>query len=108
MPERVFPSPVIGPDGTLYVVCSDKYLYAFRDLRGDMNCDMQVNAQDIDGFILALLDPKAYEALYTDCNRLLADLNEDGSVDYLDIDPFIDCLVQQLPLGSGRWQERPG
>jgi outer membrane protein assembly factor BamB len=31
MPESVFPSPVLAPDGTLYVICSDKYLYAFHD-----------------------------------------------------------------------------
>ncbi|HUU96548.1 MAG TPA: PQQ-binding-like beta-propeller repeat protein [Phycisphaerae bacterium] len=31
MPERVFPSPLLAPDGTLYVICSDKYLYAFHD-----------------------------------------------------------------------------
>lgn len=31
MPERCAASPMLAPDGTLYVVCSDKRLYAFKD-----------------------------------------------------------------------------
>jgi outer membrane protein assembly factor BamB len=31
MPEWTAASPMLAPDGTLYVVCSDKYLYAFHD-----------------------------------------------------------------------------
>ena len=30
-PTQTFASPTLGPDGTLYILCSDKYLYAFRD-----------------------------------------------------------------------------
>lgn len=31
MPDTCASSPMLAPDGTLYVVCSDQYLYAFRD-----------------------------------------------------------------------------
>jgi outer membrane protein assembly factor BamB len=32
MGSAVAGSPVIAPDGTLYVGCSDGFLYAFRDI----------------------------------------------------------------------------
>ncbi len=31
MPDASNSSPMLAPDGTLYIVCSDQYLYAFRD-----------------------------------------------------------------------------
>ena len=31
MPHQVAATPMLAPDGTLYVLCSDRYLYAFKD-----------------------------------------------------------------------------
>jgi hypothetical protein len=59
---------------------------------GDMNCDGYVNAFDIDPFVLALVDPLAYEATYPNCNILAGDTNLDGHVDAFDIDGFVFYL----------------
>ena len=56
---------------------------------GDMNCDGYVNSYDIDGFICAVSPACDYEALYPDCDRMLADCNGDGDVNAYDIDGFI-------------------
>lgn len=59
---------------------------------GDMNCDAVLNAMDIEPLILALTDPTGYARAYPDCDRDLADLNFDGSVDAFDIEAFIRGL----------------
>ena len=59
---------------------------------GDVNCDRRTDFFDIDPFILALLDPPAYDAQYSFCRLDLADMNADGSVTFLDIDGFIAAL----------------
>ncbi|MFH1747360.1 MAG: endonuclease/exonuclease/phosphatase family protein [Planctomycetota bacterium] len=56
---------------------------------GDMNCDGQINAYDIDPFICALSPGCDYEGTYPDCDRLLADTNNDGDINAYDIDGFI-------------------
>jgi len=60
---------------------------------GDLNCDGQVNAFDIDPFSLALTDPVAYRSQYRGCNIMLADVNGDGAANAFDIDPFVDLLT---------------
>jgi hypothetical protein len=60
---------------------------------GDLNCDHRTDAFDIEGFVLAILDPNAYELRYPSCDPALADINADGIVDALDIGPFVDLLV---------------
>ena len=62
-------------------------------LIGDMNCDGMVNFFDIDGFVLAVTDPSAYEATYPDCDIMLADCNGDGEVNFFDIDAFVELIV---------------
>lgn len=62
-------------------------------LPGDMNCDGVVNTVDIDAFVLALLDPAAYEVQFPNCSRFNADVNADGSVNSVDIDPFVELLL---------------
>ncbi|MFH1745915.1 MAG: Ig-like domain-containing protein [Planctomycetota bacterium] len=59
---------------------------------GDMNCDGDVNAYDIDGFICALSPQCDYEGIYPDCDRMLADCNSDGVVNAYDIDGFITLV----------------
>ncbi len=60
---------------------------------GDMNCDGAVNAGDIDGFVLALVDQSAYAAAYPDCAALLGDCTMDGSLNAADIDCFVQIIV---------------
>ncbi|MCH7871526.1 MAG: hypothetical protein IID33_07480 [Planctomycetes bacterium] len=59
---------------------------------GDMNCDLEVNAFDIEPFILAIFDPPAYEQQYPDCDINLGDINGDGAVDAFDIEGFLNLL----------------
>jgi hypothetical protein len=59
---------------------------------GDLNCDGVVDFEDIDAFILALIDPAAYQAMYPACSRVLADADGDGDVDFDDINPFVALL----------------
>ena len=37
-------------------------------------------------------DPDEYSNQYSDCDINLADINEDGSVNAFDIEPFIELL----------------
>ncbi len=60
---------------------------------GDLTCDGQINAFDIDPFVLALTDPAGYALAYPDCDAGLADINGDGSVNVFDIDPFVELLA---------------
>ncbi len=60
---------------------------------GDTNCDGSVDLQDVESFILALVDPAEYETKYPDCHLWLADMNDDGSVDLVDIEGFIACMI---------------
>jgi hypothetical protein len=59
---------------------------------GDLNCDLQVNAFDIEPFLLALFEPIEYPNQYPDCDILLADMNGDGAVNAFDIEPLLDLL----------------
>jgi hypothetical protein len=63
-----------------------------RMSRGDMNCDDSINTLDIEPFCKALVDPDGYAQQWPDCDPALADVNEDGRVDALDIEAFIDVL----------------
>jgi hypothetical protein len=63
-------------------------------LIGDADCDCALSFLDLDAFILALMDPIAYQATYTNCVGLdSVDMNGDASVNGLDIQPFVDAFV---------------
>lgn len=67
-------------------------------LRGDLNCDGAVTADDVSHFVQALLDPAAYDtdhdgAPYPACQRSRADVNEDALEDGGDIQAFADALL---------------
>ena len=64
---------------------------------GDMNCDGQVDFDDIDPFVLALGGEAGYLAVWPDCNWLNADTNGDDSVDFDDIDPFVGVIGTTCP-----------
>jgi len=68
-------------------------LSADMGLRGDLNCDCNVDGFDIQAFVLALTDAAAYYAAQPDCNRGLADVNSDGVIDGFDIAPFVQLLT---------------
>ncbi|MCG3128095.1 MAG: hypothetical protein CHACPFDD_02970 [Phycisphaerae bacterium] len=63
------------------------------NLPGDMNCDLVVDGFDVDGFVLALTDPAAYNSTYPDCDIQNGDTNGDGSVNGFDVDSFVDLLT---------------
>ncbi len=58
-----------------------------------MNCDGAVNLDDIEPFVLALVNRAAYDAAYPTCQWINADCNHDGLANFDDINPFVDCLV---------------
>jgi hypothetical protein len=62
---------------------------------GDMNGDGQIDAEDIRGFVLALMDPAAYLAAFPDGDRNMADVNGDGHVNSFDIDAFRQLIEGQ-------------
>jgi|GEM_PF-6629676 len=94
MPDKVAATPMLAPDGTLYVMCKDKYLYAFHDhMKGDLNCDFWVNFGDINPFVQVLTDPAGWQAAHPDCPLSNGDINGDGKVNFGDINPFVRLLV---------------
>jgi hypothetical protein len=60
--------------------------------RGDVNCDGEVDAFDVEPFIAALLDPASYALAYPDCDLMLADANGDRVLNAFDIEPFVALL----------------
>lgn len=66
-------------------------------LLGDLNCDDQINAQDIEPFVQAVLDPAGYEAAFPSCDINNGDLSNDGAVGELDVAPFVQCLLGNCP-----------
>jgi 6-phosphogluconolactonase (cycloisomerase 2 family) len=94
----------IGPDGSLNMNGPGIYLtggIAPRSLAtwvpqptlGDLNCDNVVNLDDIDPFVLALIDPDVYDDAYPDCDITWADTNGDTMIDGQDVAMFITFLV---------------
>ena len=59
---------------------------------GDLNCDGEINAFDIEPFLLALFEPDNYAKQYPDCDINNADTNDDGSIDAFDIESFLGLL----------------
>lgn len=60
---------------------------------GDLNCDGVADFFDLDPFVLAVLDPAAYQAQYPNCHLNNADVNGDHAVDFFDLDPFVCLLI---------------
>ncbi|TWT41191.1 hypothetical protein RAS1_38850 [Phycisphaerae bacterium RAS1] len=64
-----------------------------RHAVGDVTCDGTIDALDVSAFILALADPVLYSVSFPSCDAELADMNEDGCADILDINPFVDAIA---------------
>lgn len=62
-------------------------------ITGDMDCDGDVDFDDINPFVLALSGQAGYEAAYPDCEWEAADVDGDGTVDFDDINPFVALLA---------------
>ncbi len=73
---------------------------------GDMDCDGDVDFDDIDDFILGLNDPPSYEAIYGVPPELKGDTDGDGDVDFDDIDDFI-AILNAPPVHSGHMVPEP-
>ena len=74
----------------------DNFIAADEPILADMNCDGDVNALDIDPFVLVLTSSAPYTnyyAQYPNCDHLRGDCNDDGSLNSLDIDSFVNLLV---------------
>ncbi len=83
-----------GGDGIPRTCFDDFRLEAIPvGVRCDLNCDGNVNFDDIEGFVLALVSETAYAAAYPVCDRRLADADQDGDVSFDDIEPFVTCLI---------------
>lgn len=59
---------------------------------GDLNCDCTVDENDVGAFVLALIDPAAYQVAYPWCNRIRGDINGDAIVDGDDVQDFLELL----------------
>ena len=77
--------------GELFYATEHFYLQVLS-ARGDMDCDGDVDFDDINPFVIALSGQQAYEMLYPDCQWLNADCDADGDVDFDDINPFVTLL----------------
>jgi hypothetical protein len=89
MPHQVSASPMLAPDGTLYVLCRDKYLYAFRDPVGDLDFDGDIDLDDFAKFDECLTGPRLWgEAAKTRPGCELLDFDSDWDVDWTDFGQF--------------------
>jgi probable HAF family extracellular repeat protein len=64
---------------------------------GDSNCDEEIDFDDIDCFVAALISEDNWRACVGKVHCRFPnvnDVNRDGSVDLEDIDGFVDCLVR--------------
>lgn len=59
----------------------------------DPNCDGKVNGLDIQAFVLALLNPAAYNAQFPTCDICHSDMNADDLVSLSDIPLFVTALL---------------
>jgi hypothetical protein len=67
---------------------------------GDMNCDVQVDFDDIESLLLGLNDPLGYEATFGMAPAHKGDLDVDGDFDFDDVSLFV-VLLSTGPVGGG-------
>ena len=75
----------VGPTGVVAEIAAP--------LASDINCDCASTLDDADALAIALLDPDAFVKLYDPCDISAADVNNDMSIDGLDIQAFLDAFL---------------
>ncbi len=60
---------------------------------GDLDCSGDVDAGDVGPFVQAMLDPDGYDAAYPDCDKNLADMNQDLILNGDDIATFAAAVL---------------
>lgn len=66
-------------------------------MTGDMDCDGDVDFDDIDDFVLGLNSPQDYENQFGVPPEMKGDTDGDGDLDFDDIDEFVSILNSPLP-----------
>jgi hypothetical protein len=74
---------------------------------GDLDCDLDVDFDDINDFVLGLTDPLAYEALFGMLASIKGDTDGDGDLDFDDILGFVDILSGGAASGGGQGVPEP-
>ncbi|TWT45400.1 hypothetical protein RAS1_18230 [Phycisphaerae bacterium RAS1] len=92
MPRRL-DAPSVPDTGSGGAPVVDIGAYEYAQVLGDMNCDGAANVLDINAFVLAIIDPAGYAAMFPDCTIDNGDIDGDGDVTVLDINPFTDLLL---------------
>jgi glucose/arabinose dehydrogenase len=64
----------------------------FVPLVGDMDCDNDIDFDDISAFVLGLNDAAAYEAMFGVPPSKKGDVDRDGDMDFDDIPPFVSLF----------------
>jgi hypothetical protein len=82
------------PSGQAY----DAGAFEWRPVMGDMDCDSDIDFDDIEHFTQALLDPAGYVNTFGVPPELKGDADTDGDFDFDDTDDFIQILAN--PSGS--------
>ncbi len=86
--------PATGYPAEVYQAAKDVPPFAPPVCPGDANCDGQVDFGDINGFVGALVG-----GTYCDGTGDTADVDQNGSVGFEDINPFVDLLTTNpLPI----------
>lgn len=62
-------------------------------LRGDMDCDGDIDFDDIDDFVLGLNNASAYESIYGMAPAIKGDVDGDADHDFDDISGFVQLLA---------------
>jgi hypothetical protein len=85
MERHVTASPMLAPDGTLYVRSRDKNLYAFRDVAGDLDHDGDIDLADLATLGDCMTGPRIWgDAALTPPGCELLDFDRDWDVDVAD------------------------
>jgi hypothetical protein len=67
---------------------------------GDANCDGFITFDDLDAFVLGLLDPFEYSNEHPFCTPSLLDVNCDGTPNGRDVQGFLTILLNAPPVGA--------
>lgn len=75
-------------EGRVDIGCDEFTPYSL----GDMDCDGDIDFDDITPFTIALGNQPNYEQTFPGCNYLNGDFDGDGAVTFTDINPFIQSI----------------